>query len=175
MVAPDGIRNRPGWLTLSRGNPTGPAQADQTSGGLDSATGLVGKLVCPTLIRERSAKVGRPGRSVAASASALGAEDRRFESCRPDTVIQSTALAPEDHRGNAGVAQWQSPSLPSWPCEFDSRHPLHSEIPSHLVISDANPNKMIDSAYSRSTSPIPVPRAAFCAPYSARLLALLRP
>jgi hypothetical protein len=25
----------------------------------------------------------------------------------------------------AGVAQWQSPSLPSWSCGFDSRHPLH--------------------------------------------------
>ena len=25
---------------------------------------------------------------------------------------------------NAGVAQWQSPSLPSWPCGFDSHHPL---------------------------------------------------
>ena len=84
MVAPDGMRSRPGWLTLSRGNPTGPAQADQNLHGPDSATGLVAKLVCPTLIGGRSAKVGRPGRSVAASASALGAEDRRFESCRPD-------------------------------------------------------------------------------------------
>jgi hypothetical protein len=91
--------------------------------------------VCPTLIRERSAKVGRPGRSVAASASALGAEDRRFESCRPDTVIQSMALAPEDHRGNAGVAQWQSPSLPSWPCEFDSRHPLQWHKPLSGAVS----------------------------------------
>jgi hypothetical protein len=36
-------------------------------------------------------RAGRPGRSVAASASALGAEDRRFESCRPDTVIASRA------------------------------------------------------------------------------------
>ena len=26
----------------------------------------------------------------------------------------------------AGVAQWQSSSLPSWLCGFDSRHPLHS-------------------------------------------------
>ena len=25
----------------------------------------------------------------------------------------------------AGVAQWQSPSLPSWPCRFDPGHPLH--------------------------------------------------
>ena len=27
--------------------------------------------------------------------------------------------------GHAGVAQWQSPSLPSWLCGFDSRRPLH--------------------------------------------------
>jgi hypothetical protein len=26
--------------------------------------------------------------------------------------------------GFAGVAQWQSPSLPSWPCRFDPGHPL---------------------------------------------------
>jgi hypothetical protein len=25
----------------------------------------------------------------------------------------------------AGVAQWQSPSLPSWPCRFDPGRPLH--------------------------------------------------
>ncbi len=78
--------DRPKWLALSRGNPTGLAQAGQTSCGRFQPTGLVGKLVCPTLVRERSAEAGRPGRSVAASASALGAEDRRFESCRPDSV-----------------------------------------------------------------------------------------
>ena len=27
-------------------------------------------------------------------------------------------------RAHAGVAQWQSSSLPSWLCGFDSRHPL---------------------------------------------------
>ena len=30
---------------------------------------------------------------------------------------------------SAGVAQWQSPSLPSWSCGFDSRHPLHMDPP----------------------------------------------
>ena len=29
------------------------------------------------------------------------------------------------NRPHAGVAQWQSPSLPSWPCRFDPGHPLH--------------------------------------------------
>ena len=29
-------------------------------------------------------------------------------------------------RNDAGVAQWQSSSLPSWLCGFDSRHPLRS-------------------------------------------------
>jgi hypothetical protein len=62
--------------------------------------------------------LGGAGRSVVASASALGAEDRRFESCRPDSVLDP-----------AGVAQWQSSSLPSWSCEFDSRHPLHNIKP----------------------------------------------
>ncbi len=28
----------------------------------------------------------------------------------------------------AGVAQWQSPSLPSWPCRFDPGHPLDESV-----------------------------------------------
>ena len=32
--------------------------------------------------------------------------------------------------------------LPSWPCEFDSRHPLHSKIPSRLALSAAPGPKM---------------------------------
>jgi hypothetical protein len=135
MVAPDGIRKPSRMAHAEPRQSYGPSSGPPNLRGLDSTTGLVGKLVCPTLIRERSVKVGRPGRSVAASASALGAEDRRFESCRPDTVIQSTALAPEDHHGNAGVAQWQSPSLPSWSCEFDSRHPLQWHNPLSGAIS----------------------------------------
>src|SRR5215212_5417245 len=135
MVAPDGIRKPSRMAHAEPRQSYGASSGRPNLRGLDSTTGLVGKLVCPTLIRERSAKVGWPGRSVAASASALGAEDRRFESCRPDTVIQSTALAPGDHHGNAGVAQWQSPSLPSWSCEFDSRHPLHSESPNGTAIA----------------------------------------
>jgi integrase len=41
---------------------------------------------------------------------------------RPDTL----SLAPSPGHRHAGVAQWQSPSLPSWPCGFDSRHPLQT-------------------------------------------------
>ena len=33
--------------------------------------------------------------------------------------------------------------LPSWPCEFDSRHPLHRKIPSHLPLSSSRGPKMI--------------------------------
>ena len=29
-----------------------------------------------------------------------------------------------NERCNAGVVQWQNPSLPSWSCGFDSHHPL---------------------------------------------------
>ena len=32
-----------------------------------------------------------------------------------------------DRFDHAGVAQWQSPSLPSWPCRFDPGHPLSHE------------------------------------------------
>ena len=40
--------------------------------------------------------------------------DIRHRSSGPDTLSRS----------NAGVAQWQSPSLPSWPCRFDPGRPL---------------------------------------------------
>ena len=40
----------------------------------------------PYTRRERSDQAGRPGRSVVASAPALGAGGRRFESCRPDSM-----------------------------------------------------------------------------------------
>jgi hypothetical protein len=54
----------------------------------------------PYTRRERPVAAGRPGRSVVASASALGAEDRRFESCRPDSVIATRRpLASQDHHG----------------------------------------------------------------------------
>lgn len=41
------------------------------------------------------------------------------EACRSGTARQVRYGGPR-----ADVAQWQSPSLPSWPCGFDSRHPL---------------------------------------------------
>ena len=108
----------------------------------DSANWIGRRTGVPYTRRERSADAGRPGRSVAASASALGAEDRRFESCRPDSVkatkrLKSQALPFQDRHGTAGVAQWQSPSLPSWPCEFDSRHPLQCIAPSQLTFQSA--------------------------------------
>ena len=36
---------------------------------------------------------------------------------------------------HAGVAQWQSPSLPSWPCGFDSRRPLQGRLHARLGAS----------------------------------------
>jgi hypothetical protein len=50
----------------------------------------------------------------------------------------SACLAPVEHPpmgwslqcpSSAGVAQWQSPSLPSWLCGFDPRHPLQNLEP----------------------------------------------
>jgi hypothetical protein len=142
LVTPDnrgaGRSERPPrWLTLSRGNPTRLAQADQTS-----IRRFPGNRICRqagvSYTRPRTfGRAERPGRSVAASASALGAEDRRFESCRPDSVIHRRPPVPQDHHGHAGVAQWQSSSLPSWSCEFDSRHPLHIIAPSQGTLNVA--------------------------------------
>ena len=58
----------------------------------DSANWIGRRTGVPYTRRERSADAGRPGRSVVASASALGAEDRRFESCRPDSVNKRNCL-----------------------------------------------------------------------------------
>ena len=33
-------------------------------------------------------------------------------------------LGRQEKRAFAGVVQWQNSSLPSWPCGFDSHHPL---------------------------------------------------
>jgi hypothetical protein len=39
----------------------------------------------------------------------------------------------------AGVAQWQSPSLPSWLCGFDSRRPLPPETPDQRQYDQPQP------------------------------------
>ena len=46
-------------------------------------------------------------------------------SSSPSSHVHSAQWAPRASlEGSAGVAQWQSPSLPSWSCGFDSRRPL---------------------------------------------------
>jgi hypothetical protein len=42
--------------------------------------------------------------------------------------------------------------LPSWPCEFDSRHPLHRKIPNHLPLSSARGPKDDPSTASLGAS-----------------------
>src|SRR5271163_1044884 len=55
-----------------------------------------------------------------------------------DTPSTSASGSRRDRKGraggwNAGVAQWQSSSLPSWLCGFDSHHPLQrcAVLPRH--------------------------------------------
>ncbi len=45
---------------------------------------------------------------------------------RPSPTVERSLVAGTVRPHRAGVAQWQSPSLPSWSCGFDSRHPLQS-------------------------------------------------
>jgi hypothetical protein len=61
----------------------------------------------------------------AARASRRGPEDAEAagDGTLPDDSRVVTGAA------DAGVAQWQSPSLPSWPCGFDSRRPLRYVSP----------------------------------------------
>ena len=70
--------------------------------------------------------LGPAGEWRSGSAPALGAGGRRFESALPDGPLPSHDMrnAAGSVSDSAGVAQWQSPSLPSWSCGFDSRHPL---------------------------------------------------
>jgi hypothetical protein len=70
----------------------------------------------------------------------------------------------------AGVAQWQSSSLPSWSCGFDSRHPLHPEGPGQPPLRRPGPSaclaihasscdlRAISSSKRSRRSPHPTPR-----------------
>ena len=81
--------------------------------------------------------VAQPG-----SAPALGAGGRGFKSPLPDSSSSCAdplnppsqliergvdSASPGNLGPSAGVAQWQSPSLPSWSCGFDSRRPLQGQ------------------------------------------------
>jgi hypothetical protein len=51
VIAPrDGMRTARGWLTLSRGNPTGRPQPGQTSAWRVPTSRLACTLACPTLV-----------------------------------------------------------------------------------------------------------------------------
>jgi hypothetical protein len=71
--------------------------------------------------RTRARGHSRQDRSVAVPPSTAGTPTDRA----PLPPWESPAGDRYD-AGPAGVAQWQSPSLPSWSCGFDSRHPLAS-------------------------------------------------
>src|SRR3954466_1436435 len=70
----------------SSGRPNLPGLVRRTPMRWTQQSGLVLTLEWPYTHRRTFGGAGRSGRSVVASASALGAEDRRFESCRPDSV-----------------------------------------------------------------------------------------
>ena len=67
-----------------------------------------------------------PGRSAVASASALGAEGRRFESCRPDSAeaVVTGSLHQAATRGCSSMAEPQ-PSKLVMRVRFSSPAPLH--------------------------------------------------
>jgi hypothetical protein len=51
--------------------------------------------------------------------------------------------------GRQGQGKHHSTRLPSWSCEFDSRHPLHSKRPNQRNIVRQNPPRRVDVRKSR--------------------------
>jgi hypothetical protein len=110
----------------------------------------------PYTRRERSDHPGRPGRSVAASASALGAEDRRFESCRPDSVNAARARGPSVRHGKCGCSSMAEPQ-PSklvMRVRFSSPAPLYRQQSVDDALSDkaSRTSAEVDQAGSVPTS-----------------------
>jgi hypothetical protein len=71
-------------------------------------------------------------------------------SSHPTRMLRAPSRSRVRASGAAGVAQWQSSSLPSWLCGFDPRHPLHTLHPK----SDP-PSARLDPVAARSCLPTP--------------------
>jgi hypothetical protein len=102
---------------------------------MTGASNWIGRYAGVSYTRPRTfGRVGRPGRSVVASASALGAEDRRFESCRPDSVIATRRRWRLKIITECGCSSMAEPQ----PSKLAMRVRFSSPAPLHLPWSDSN-------------------------------------
>src|SRR6516162_5089754 len=111
---------------VSRSRPKGAGSPRLTKSGRNSMTRS-------PLHRAARDRGGVAERLKAADCKSADVRLRRFESYPLHHLFgiagEGSAWDPATARGlvggrNAGVAQWQSSSLPSWLCGFDSHHPL---------------------------------------------------
>jgi hypothetical protein len=84
---------------------------------------------------------GAPGVAIKSNSSRAPGPLRALSQPEPMTVPRGASRS--NRRPHPSRLGWARGFLPSWPCEFDSRHPLHSTIPIHHVLSTAPDPKMI--------------------------------
>lgn len=124
--APRGRRHGSGWRD-SNSRPSAP-KADALPPAPHPVTprslvalAAVARRRTPGSVRTSPSPARSPGTSAARCGRPPGAHDTvGVHRSGDESVPWSPSRAP----GHAGVAQWQSPSLPSWSCGFDSRRPL---------------------------------------------------
>jgi hypothetical protein len=66
-----------------------------------------------------------------------------FAGPKPESMMVPGGARRSDLKAHPSRLEQVRRFLPSWSCEFDSRHPLHSTIPSHHALSTAPDPKMI--------------------------------
>jgi hypothetical protein len=145
------VRRRPpqGKATTKETTEEGvaPFRRAQQSGGLGREALGVGLAT-----RRRSCSDGDARRS-----AGLDRAVRRTDRPHGRTVPTERGSAPGEDPASigsiAGVAQWQSPSLPSWSCGFDSRRPLSTK--SELKGRFGRPLGMSQSSSSREDPTTP--------------------
>jgi hypothetical protein len=55
-----------------------------------------------------------------------------FAGPKPESIMVPRGASRSNPRAHPSRLSWARRFLPSWPCEFDSRHPLNSKTPSQL-------------------------------------------
>jgi hypothetical protein len=66
-----------------------------------------------------------------------------FAGPKPELMTVPRGAGRSDQTGHSSRLEQARRFLPSWPCEFDSRHPLHSESPSQWGDRSANVSRSL--------------------------------
>jgi hypothetical protein len=69
-----------------------------------------------------------------------------FAGPKPEPMTVPRGASRSNRRAHPSRLGWARGFLPSWPCEFDSRHPLQSEGPSQGPLSQCHPGSALQPA-----------------------------